>query len=331
MMMKMTDQAELCFPLLVNTSCKKTQHPRSVTALAYLLLSAISLVTITLNLLVIISISHYKQLKTPTNLILLSLATSDFLVGFLMLFQIFFFEGCWFFGDLVCAIFYLLNFIVTSASIGSMMLISIDRYVAICDPLHYPIKITQTRVKFSMLLCWFFYIVFYCVCFMDILKKPGRYNTCVGKCAIVVNYAAGMIDLFISFIGPITVIVVLYTRVFVVAVSHARAVRFHVGVVTLQRSQGLPARSSELKAARTLGVVVVVFIACIMPYFCITISGQYILINASSAFIPTYLFFFNSCLNPLIYALFYPWFRRSIKLIVTLQILQPDSSQINIL
>ncbi|XP_077436227.1 trace amine-associated receptor 13c-like [Vanacampus margaritifer] len=331
MMMMMSDQAELCLPMLVNTSCRKTQHPRSVTTLAYTLLSAISLITIILNLLVIISISHYKQLKTTTNLILLSLAISDLLVGFLMLFQISSFEGCWFFGDLVCAIFYLLNYVITSSSIGSMVLISIDRYVAICDPLRYPVKITQTRVQICIFLSWSISLIFHCVCFMDALKKPGRYNTCVGKCTIVVNYAAGMTDLFISFIGPITVIVVLYTRVFVVAVSHARAVRFHVGVVTLQRSQGLPARSSELKAARTLGVVVVVFIACIMPYFCVTISGQYILINTSSAFIPTYLFFFNSCLNPLIYALFYPWFRRSIKLIMTLQILQPNSSQINIL
>ncbi|XP_077392404.1 trace amine-associated receptor 13c-like [Festucalex cinctus] len=330
-MMKMTDQAELCFPQLVNTSCRKTQHPRSVSALTYLLLSVISLITVTLNLLLIISISHFKRLKTPTNLILLSLATSDFLVGFLMVFQISSFEGCWFFGDLLCTIYYLLNFIMTSASIGSMVLISIDRYVAICDPLRYPVKITQTRVKISIFLCWSISVVFHCVCFMDALEKPGRYSTCVGKCEIWFSYACSMTDLFISFIGPLIVIVVLYTRVFVVAVSHARAVRFHVGVVTLQRSQGLSARSSELKAARTLGVVVVVFIVCIMPYFCVTISGQYILLNASSAFILIYLFFFNSCLNPLIYALFYPWFRRSIKLIVTLQILRPDSSQANLL
>ncbi|PWA19406.1 hypothetical protein CCH79_00017164 [Gambusia affinis] len=40
------------------------------------------------------------------------------------------------------------------------------------------------------------------------------------------------------------------------------------------------------------------------------------------------LFYFNSTLNPLIYALFYPWFRKSVKLILTLQILKSDSSDI---
>ncbi|XP_061648707.1 trace amine-associated receptor 3-like isoform X7 [Phyllopteryx taeniolatus] len=78
-MMEVAEEASLCFPLLVNTSCRKPQRPPSAAALTYMLLSAISLITFTLNLLVIISISHFKQLHTPTNLLLLSLATSDFL------------------------------------------------------------------------------------------------------------------------------------------------------------------------------------------------------------------------------------------------------------
>ncbi|XP_061648708.1 trace amine-associated receptor 4-like isoform X1 [Phyllopteryx taeniolatus] len=327
-MMEVAEEASLCFPLLINTSCRKPQRPPSAAALAYMLLSAISLITFTLNLLVIISISHFKQLHTPTNLLLLSLATSDFLVSFLMLFQIFLLDGCWLFGDLMCAVFYVLSYVITSVSIGSMVLISIDRYVAICDSLHYHIKVSQIRVKICVYLCWFISLLFHCVCFIDILKQPGRYNSCVGECVIVVTYAAGMTDLFFSFIGSLTVIVVLYMRVFVVAVSQVRAMRSRLRNVILR---GTTVKSSELKAARTLGVVVVVFIACIMPYFCITISGQGVLLNASSAAFIMWLFYFNSCLNPLIYAIFYPWFRRSIKLIVTLQILKPDSSQANIM
>ncbi|XP_019731211.1 trace amine-associated receptor 6-like isoform X2 [Hippocampus comes] len=171
-------------------------------------------------------------------------------------------------------------------------------------------------------------LVFHCLCFFDSLKQPGKFNTCVGECVIVVTYAVGMTDLFFSFIGPLAVIVFLYLRLFVVAVSHARATRSHVGIVTLRSTT---IKSSDLKAARTLGVVVVVFMACIMPYFCIAISGQDVMLNASSAAFIICLFYLNSCLNPLIYAIFYPWFRRSIKIIVTLQILKADSSQANIM
>ncbi len=39
----------------------------------------------------------------------------------------------------------------------------------------------------------------------------------------------------------------------------------------------------------------------------------------------------NSCVNPLIYALFYPWFRKTVNLIFTLRILQPHSQENKIL
>ncbi|XP_057709118.1 trace amine-associated receptor 13c-like [Corythoichthys intestinalis] len=319
-------EAELCFPLLGNTSCSKTPNPQPIAT--YMLLSAISLVTVILNLLVIISISHFKQLQTPTNLQLLSLAASDALVGFLMLFQISLIGGCWFFGDLMCIVYFIVDHSVTSASIGSMVLISIDRYVAICDPLRYTIKVTKIRVSISVLICWSTSFFFNCMCLIDILKQSGRFNKCVGRCVVVVTYTVGITDLFLSFIGPITVIVVLYMNVFAVVVSHSRAMRSRVWGGTLR---GATTKISELKAARTLGVVVVVFIACIMPYFCIAITGQDAVLNASSTAFIICLFYFNSCLNPLIYAIFYPWFRRSVKLIVTLQILKPDSSQVNMM
>ncbi|KAM9803021.1 trace amine-associated receptor 4-like [Syngnathus typhle] len=327
-MMTMQEQGELCFPLLANTSCSRTQRDPSTVALSSILLSAISLITVTLNLLVIISISHFKQLHTPTNLLLLSLATSDLLVGFLFLFQIFLLDGCWFFGDLICIVDNVLAYVITSASIGSMVLISVDRYIAICDSLHYPIKVTRIRVQICVCLCWSSSLVYNFLCFFNSLKQPGSSNTCVGECVIVVTYAVGITDLFLSFIGPITVIVVLYMKVFVVAVSQVRAMRSRVGRVTLR---GKTIMSSELKAARTLGVVVVVFIVCIMPYYCIAISGQDVMLSVSSSTVIICLFYFNSCLNPLIYAIFYPWFRKSIKLIMTLQILKSDSSQMNIM
>uniref|UniRef100_UPI0037E8C301 trace amine-associated receptor 13c-like n=1 Tax=Semicossyphus pulcher TaxID=241346 RepID=UPI0037E8C301 len=330
-MMETLEESELCFPQLVNTSCRKTQHPHSVALLAYFILSTISVLTATLNLLVIVSISHYRQLHTPTNLLLLSLAVSDFSVGLLMVFQILLLSGCWFFGDLVCAFYYVLDYTLTSASIGTMVLISIDRYVAVCYPLRYSTIITQRIVEICVCICWLCSLIFHCVRLKENLKELGRYNSCVGECLIVFDYVAGLIDLVLSFLGPVTVIVVLYIRVFVVAVSQARTMRTHIKTITLQCSVGVTAMKSEMKAARTLGVVVVVFIICVCPYFCVALTGQETVLSLSTAAFIINLFYFNSCLNPLIYAFFYPWFRKTIKLIVTLQILKPDSCEANVL
>lgn len=271
-----------------------------------------------------------RQLHTPTNLLLLSLAVSDFFVGFLMLFQIVLLDGCWFFGDMICAAYYVLDYTITSASIGTMVLISVDRYVAICDPLHYPTKITQTRLQISISLCWTFSLIFHTVRFKDNLKQPGRYNSCVGQCVVVIDYAAGLTDLLMSFIGPVTVIVVLYIKVFGAAVSHARAMRSHITAVTLQYSLKIGVKKTEMKTAAALGVVVVVFLICVCPYFCVVLTGQETLISASTSAFIICLFYFNSCLNPLIYTFFYSRFRKSVRLIVTLKILQADSRNTHI-
>ncbi|XP_026231442.1 trace amine-associated receptor 8a-like, partial [Anabas testudineus] len=321
---------ELCFPHL-NTSCRKPKRPHSHSVLISIVLSFISLLTVTLNLLVIISISHFKQLHTPTNLLLLSLAVSDFFVGFIILFQITLIDGCWFLGDLMCTLYYVLDYIGTSTSVGNMVLISLDRYVAICYPLHYSTKVTPQRAGICVSLCWICSLLFLSVMIKDNLKQPGRYNSCAGECVIVLNLIERITDLIFSFIAPITVIVVLYMRVFVVAVTQARSMRSHIAAASLQGSVKVTAKKSELKAARTLGLVIVVFLICICPYFCVTIIDQQNLLNTSSVAFVICLAYFNSCINPMIYVFFYPWFRKSIRLIVTLQILNTGSCETNML
>ncbi|XP_056144893.1 trace amine-associated receptor 13c-like [Lampris incognitus] len=332
-MMETLEGVELCFPQLLNTSCRKSMRPRSEAVLFYVLLSFISLLTVTLNLLVIISISHFRQLHTPTNLILLSLAVSDFLVGLLVMPG----EGaghigiCWVLGDFMCALSYLGLFIIISASVGNMVLISIDRYVAICDPLNYTTKITQKRVQISICVSWIWSVFYNIMILSNYLMQSHKFNSCYGDCVLIINYIAGAADFLLTCVFPITVIVVLYLRVFLVVVYQARAMRSQVRTVTGWYRVSVTANKSERKAAKTLGIVIAVFLLCFCPYYYQSLSGQDTENNALSVTFVIWLLYFNSCLNPVIYVFFYPCFKKAIKLITTLQILQPGSCEANLL
>uniref|UniRef100_A0A8C9ZFJ4 G-protein coupled receptors family 1 profile domain-containing protein n=1 Tax=Sander lucioperca TaxID=283035 RepID=A0A8C9ZFJ4_SANLU len=310
--MEVEDRAQLCFPQFPNTSCRKPLSPWPQTLVINIMLYSISLITVTLNLLIIISISHFRQLHTPTNILLLSLAVSDFLIGLVpMPLEVLRKTSCWFFGDFVC----------------DMVLISVDRYVAICDPLHYNNRITVNRVKLCVCLCWLCSVSYSC---LNLLTQPGRYNSCYGECVFFYDPISFTVEFVLIFFLPVTVVIALYLRVFAVAVSQARAMRSHITAVTLQLSVTPKAKKSELKAARTLGVLVVVFLMCFCPYYSVSLAGDS-LVSASSVSYVIFVFYCNSCLNPVIYALFYPWFRKAVKLIVTLQILQPGSCETNML
>ncbi|XP_068185960.1 trace amine-associated receptor 13c-like [Antennarius striatus] len=329
--MTVIEEAELCFPQLLNTSCRKPVQNHRDNVLLHILLSCISVLTVALNLLVIISVSHFRQLHTPTNLLLLSLAVSDFFVGLLMMpFKILQTGGCWLLGTVICGMSCYCSFILTYSTVGNMVLISVDRYVAICDPLCYSRKVTVKRVQLCIGLCWACSVFYSGVILMDFLKHPNRHNSCYGECVVIISFISGAVDVLVTFVGPITVIIVLYMRVFVVAVSQARAMRSHVTSVTQQRSVCVT-KKSERKAARTLGIVVLVFLICFCPYFYPSFAGQDMSTSLDFSIFAVWLLYCNSCLNPVVYALFYPWFRRSMKLIATLQIVQPDSCNANIL
>ncbi|XP_033842443.1 trace amine-associated receptor 13c-like [Periophthalmus magnuspinnatus] len=324
------ETTELCFPELHNISCRKPQPAPSDALLSYNLLSLISLLTVTMNLLVIISIAHFRQLHSPTNLLILSLAVSDFVVGLLPIpVQILLTETCWLMGSLLCALYNLTIFTITASAIGSIVLISIDRYLAICDPLHYNTKVTVNRVRFCVCACWLCALIYCSLILKDFLNDPDAHSSCYGECVVVLNHVTGNVDFVFTFVSPITVIVVLYVRIFMVVVSQARSVQSKV--VTLQQTVTMSARKSELKAARTLGIVILVFIACLCPYYIPSFTGEDIVDSSLATRLAVWVWFFNSCVNPFVYALFYPWFRKCIKLIVTLKIVQPHSSHANVL
>ena len=313
-----------CYPQ-VNGSCRRQYRSRSESVFIYTLFSSVSLLTVLLNLLVLISISHFRQLHTPTNALVFSLAVADFLVGLLVMpvEAIRTVESCWFLGRVVCALNPYSAYVLTSASLGNLVLISVDRYVAVCEPLLYPSQVTMRRTLVCCTINWACSILYNAWQLFQHLSNPDANNRCFGECVVVVSYINGMVDIVVTFIAPCSIIIILYLKIFVVAISQARSLQARVGC---SKSSGEKTRRSERKAARTLGIVVVFFLLCFTPYFCWPFS-----IDISSLHFLTWILQFNSCLNPLIYAIFYPWFKTAIKHIFTLKILQTLSSEFKVL
>ncbi|XP_056674777.1 trace amine-associated receptor 9 isoform X1 [Monodelphis domestica] len=71
---------QLCYEN-VNGSCIKTPYSPGPRAILYAVLGFGAVLAVFGNLLVITAILHFKQLHTPTNFLIASLACADFLVG----------------------------------------------------------------------------------------------------------------------------------------------------------------------------------------------------------------------------------------------------------
>ncbi|NP_001076382.1 trace amine associated receptor 14f [Danio rerio] len=322
------NQTDMC----EDYSCPERSVSLSVYVILYVAAAAVALLTVCGNLLVIISVSHFKQLHTPANILILSLAASDLLVGVFVipLHLSWVIESCWISGPVVCLVFKLVNYQATSVSVHTVALIAVDRFLALSFPFFYSEKISLTVVCTAALLNWLFSLIYNFTLFY--VNENFTVVVCPGVCFHHLDGISSLIDLLIVFVMPCTLIIILYTHVFVIAKKHATAIRALQVHNSTESSKNKISDKSERKAAMLLGILVFVFLLCLLPYyitFLVIPYGSIIymyVINVAVIF-----FFLNSTINPIIYALFYSWFKKSLKLIFTFKVFHKDSSLMNVM
>ncbi|KAI5944324.1 trace amine-associated receptor 1 [Manis javanica] len=319
----------------INISCVKSSWSNDVRASLYSLMVLIILTTLVGNLIVIISIAHFKQLHTPTNWLIYSMATVDFLLGCLVMpySMVRSVEHCWYFGEAFCKIHTSTDIMLSSASIFHLSFISVDRYYAVCDPLRYKAKISILVIFVMIFISWSIPALFaFGMIFLELNFKGAeetycKHIDCIGGCSVFFSKSSGVLAFMTSFYVPGSIMLCIYYRIYFIAKGQARSIngvnqKLQIG---LEEKNG----SKERKAAKTLGVVIGVFLICWCPFFVCMVMDPFLGYNIPPTLNDALIWFgyLNSTFNPMVYAFFYPWFRRALKMILFGKIFKRDSSQ----
>lgn len=301
------------FHVFENISCIMAITPSTVRMFLYMFIgSVICFVTVTGNLLVIISIIYFKQLHTPTNYLILSLAMADLLVGAVALFfnMAVSVESCSFLGDLTCKMRRSFDISLMTASILNLCCISIDRYYAVCKPLTYRAKINGQIVLIMILITW----SVSALSGFGIMFIGFKNYVCEDRCFIFNMPNSNFAGSVFSFYLPVIIMLCIYMKIFFAAQRQARSIQIMKSRATFSKK--------ESKATKTLATVMGVFLFCWSPFFLSVTLNPVVDYKVPSSLSETFIWlgWSNSMLNPFVYGFFYSWFRAAVKIIISGQI-----------
>ncbi|XP_076128880.1 trace amine-associated receptor 1-like [Alosa pseudoharengus] len=329
---EVADNIPLCYES-VNNSCPKYTYPTVIRMTLYIFLGTIAIITVVGNLLVIITVIHFKQLHTPTNYLILSLAIADLLVGVIVMppSVVRVVESCWYMGELFCKIHTSTSIMCCMASIIGLTMISIDRYYAISQPLLYKSKITISVVVVMDTLSWIVSAIFgFGLVFLELnlLGIKELYNSivCEGSCIFLNSLISSSLSSVLSFYIPGLILAFIYIKIFVVVQGQLRSIK----IININTSGKPSTIKKERKATKTLAIIMSVFITSWIPFFLIFSIDPHFGYRVPNLVLEIFgwLGYLNSTVNPLVYAYFYSWFRQAFQIIVSGTIFQQESSRI---
>nr|XP_023402542.1 trace amine-associated receptor 8-like [Loxodonta africana] len=134
-------------------------------------------------------------------------------------------ESCWYFGDSFCTFHMCCDVAFCYSSLFHLCVISMDRYIAVIDPLVYLTKFTVSVRGICIGLSWILPFVYSGAVFYTGVNDDGMEElvsalNCIGGCPIGINQDWVLVDFLLFFI-PTLVIIILYSKIFPIAKQQA--------------------------------------------------------------------------------------------------------------
>ncbi|XP_048032575.1 5-hydroxytryptamine receptor 7 [Megalobrama amblycephala] len=331
-----------------NESCGEQHTPDldlTKTVIIGVMLSTITAVTVMGNTLVVIAVCVVKKLRQPSNYLLVSLAIADLSVAVAVMPFVIVTDltgGVWLFGEVFCNIFIGMDVMCCTASIMTLCVISVDRYLGITRPLTYPARQNGQLMAKMIVGVW---LVSASITLPPFCGWAQNVNT-AGVCLISQDVGYTLYSTAVAFYIPMVVMLFMYYKIFKAA--RKSGAKHHFAALppiplacpepALATVEGLcmqgiknPAATEEFstlscllnrerrsasifrreqKAATTLGVIMGVFLFCWLPFFLFTTARPFIcglLCNCAPVWLERVLLWLgytNSLMNPFIYAYF---------------------------
>jgi len=272
------------------------------------------------NSLVIYVVLRYSKLHTVTNTYILHLAIADecFLLGIPFLIATMSF-GQWPFGSTGCKIYFATTSINQITSSLFLMVLSADRYVAVCHPISSPKFRTSLISKIVSLSAWLVSALLMVPVYLyaTTITRPDGGQSCNIFWSIDQPHSGILTEetIFIfytfslGFATPLLFILIFYGLLMVQLWS-----------VSPSRSRRSPSQKRlQGKVTRLVLTVITVYILCWMPHW----VTQLLLITSSPGEEPDYMFlavllsnclqYSNSAINPILYAFLSDNFKKSFR------------------
>ncbi|KAF5406183.1 Serotonergic GPCR [Paragonimus heterotremus] len=231
------------------TLCVGEGYTVAVTVVIWVVLVLIAIATAGGNFLVILAVILVKKLQTPSNILIVSLAFSDFLVGILVLpFNILdVINGYWPLYEGLCDLYISFDVLLCTASILNLCAISIDRYLVITKPLTYINRRTPCMMAQMIAAAW---IISALISIPPNFGWKPDFVEC--KCEYSKNVGYQIYATFCAFYLPLFVMIVLYGRIFKLAREMSRTEQLQMTPshfeedLALGTGTDLPAREKDV-------------------------------------------------------------------------------------